>query len=154
MPQKMKYDSTADTLKHIKRVNELMGQAAIELIKRGNIHDNSKLVSPEKELFDKFTPILKTLKYGSDEYKKSLEELKPALDHHYARNTHHSEHYPNGIDGMNLFDIFEMFVDWKAATERQNDGNINKSIDYNKERYHMSEQLTNIFKNTVKYLGY
>ena len=48
------YDSKADTLLHIKRVNELLGLAAMELIMRGQVHDNSKLLSPEKELFDEF----------------------------------------------------------------------------------------------------
>ena len=43
----------------------------------------------EKELFDKWTPILKTLEYGSEEYKDSLKNLKVALDHHYENNSHH-----------------------------------------------------------------
>lgn len=148
------YDSTSDTLWHIKRVNELLGNAAIELIKRSQVHDTSKLNSPEKELFDKYTPQLKTLVYGSDEYKESLANLKPALDHHYANNTHHPERFSNGIDGMNIFDILEMFVDWKAATERGKDGNIFKSITMNKERFKMSEQLCKIFENTGEFLGY
>ena len=144
------YDSTSDTLKHIKRVNELLGIVAIEMIRRGNVHDNSKLASPEKELFDQETPLLKDLKFGSDDYKASLERLKPALDHHYANNSHHPQHYDNGIDGMDLFDIMEMFVDWKAAGERNKDGNILKSIEYNKTRFNMSDQLVNIFTNTAE----
>ena len=66
----MNYDSKVDTLLHIKRVAELMAQASSELIKRANVHDNSKLESPEKELFDKFTPKLKSCTYGSDKYKE------------------------------------------------------------------------------------
>lgn len=50
---------------------------------------------------------------------------------------------------MDLFDVIEMFVDWWAASERHEDGDIMKSIDINKERFQMSEQLCNIFKNTV-----
>lgn len=88
----MEYDSTADTLLHIKRVNELLGKAACILIMRGSVHDNSKLDSPEKELFDEYTPKLKDAEYGSDEYKEFLVGLKPALDHHYANNSHHPEH--------------------------------------------------------------
>ncbi len=148
------YDSTADTLWHIKRVNELLGNAAIELIKRGQIHDTSKLNTPEKELFDKYTPLLKTMVYGTDEYKQSLANLKPALDHHYAKNSHHPEHKNSGIDGMNLFDVLEMMLDWKAATERGKDGNIFKSIEMNKERFKMTEQLCKIFENTADFLGY
>lgn len=150
----MKYDSKADTLLHIKRVNTLLSQAASELLRRGSVHDDSKLQSPEKEHFDRETPLLKGLTYGTQEYKDSLERLKIALDHHYANNSHHPEHYTNGIDGMNLFDLLEMFFDWKAAGERHEDGCIYKSIEKNKERFKMSEQLRSIFYNTAIFLEY
>lgn len=150
----MAYDSKLDTLLHIKRVNQLLTEAAVELIRRANIHDDSKLVSPEKELFDEYTPKLKDCTYGSDEYKGFLKGLKIALDHHYDNNSHHPEHYPNGIDGFDLFDLIEMFFDWKAATERHENGDIFKSIEINKERFNMSEQLCNIFRNTATNMGY
>lgn len=148
------YDSKSDTLLHIKRVNELLGMAATELIRRGNVHDNSKLEEPEKSEFDRLTPILKTLEYGSDEYKKSLSELQVALKHHYENNTHHPEHYKNGVNGMDLFDLIEMFFDWKAATERTKGGDIRKSIEYNKVRFNLSEQLIDIFNNTADRLNF
>ncbi len=152
--QMKKYDSTKDTLLHIKRVAQLLSQASIELMRRSNIHDDSKLENPEKDLFDKYTPKLAGCTYGSDEYKGYLEELQVALKHHYLLNSHHPEHYDNGINGMDLFDIIEMFFDWKAAGERHNDGNIYKSIEHNKERFKMSGQLTDIFKNTADRIGY
>lgn len=149
-----KYDSQKDTLLHIKRVAQLLTEASAELIRRANVHDNSKLNSPEKEFFDEYTPKLAVSTYGSDEYKVFLKELKVGLDHHYANNSHHPEHYPNGINGFDLFDLIEMFFDWKAATERHNDGNIFKSIQINKERFKYSEQLAEIFTNTAERLGY
>lgn len=149
-----KYDSKADTLLHIKRVAQLLTEAAAELIRRANVHDNSKLESPEKELFDEFTPKLKGCTYGSEEYKGFLSELKVALDHHYKENSHHPEHYENGINGFDLFDLVEMFFDWKAATERHADGDIMKSIQINKERFNMSNQVVDILKNTAIRLGY
>lgn len=148
------YDSKADTLLHIKRVAELLTQAASELIKRANCHDNSKLESPEKEYFDEYTPKLKHSEFGSDEYKGFLSQLKVALDHHYAHNSHHPEHYPNGIDGFDLFDLIEMFFDWKAASERHATGNIFNSIRISKERFKISDQLESILVNTAKSLGY
>lgn len=150
----MIYDSKADTLIHIKRVSQLLTEASIELIRRANVHDNSKLESPEKELFDEFTPKLKNCTYGSDEYKGYLKELKVALDHHYQNNSHHPEHYENGVNGFDLFDLIEMFFDWKAAGERHADGNIYKSIEINKERFNLSEQVVDILKNTAKNLKY
>lgn len=148
------YDSTADTLKHIKRVNQLLGEAATELIRRGIVHDDSKMNEPEKSYFDRLTPKLKTLKYGSEEYKESLKELQIALKHHYANNSHHPEHYPNGLNDFDLFDLVEMFFDWKAATERTKDGDIHVSITHNKDRFGMSEQLCQIFANTANRLGW
>ena len=55
---------------------------------------------------------------------------------------------------MDLFDLFEMLLDWKAASERHNNGDIFKSIQINKERFKLSNQLCNIFKNTAKKLNW
>src|SRR5690554_4298387 len=126
-----KYDSTEATVLHQCRVGTLLCNAADELIRRSEVHDASKLCSPEKELFDEYTPKLAGCNYGSDEYKGFLKGLKVALDHHYANNSHHPEHYENGINGFDLFDLIEMFFDWKAASERHDDGCIFKSIEIN-----------------------
>lgn len=89
----MEYDSTKDTTEHIKRVQELLSVAIDKTFARRRAHDQSKLESPEKEAFDEFTPKLKKSTYGSEEYKEFLAQMKPALDHHYANNSHHPEHY-------------------------------------------------------------
>lgn len=147
------YDSKADTLEHIRSVNSKLIDFATILLQRAKFHDNSKLVAPEKELFDEYTPLLKTLTYGSDEYKESLSKLKPALDHHYFVNSHHPEHFKEkGIDGMSLYDLIEMYCDWRAAVERTHNGDINKSIDINAKRFNMSDQLVNLFRNTLNKL--
>lgn len=146
----MEYDSAKDTLLHIKRVNELLLCFAKELMDRAIRHDSSKLEEPEKYLFDKMTPKLKGLTYGSEEYKKSLDELKPALDHHYANNSHHPEYYESGINDFTLIDLIEMFLDWKAASERHEDGDIFRSIEINKKRFEISDQLVHILNNTAK----
>jgi len=144
------YDSSKDTLEHINHVNTFLINSSEELLDRAKVHDNSKLSGLEKELFDKYTPILKTITYGSDDYKKSLEMLKPALDNHYKENTHHPEHYENGINDMDLFDILEMLNDWKAATKRTKTGDIKKSLEINKDRFNISDQLYDILLNTIE----
>lgn len=146
----MNYDSTAETLKHIKWVNTFLIDFSMGLLKRAQDHDDSKLESPEKELFDEMTPILEKVEYNSPEYKESLDKLKPALDHHYMVNSHHPQHYLNGVNDMTLLDIVEMYCDWKAAVLRTKNGDINKSIDINADRFEMSPQLVQIFKNTLK----
>ena len=144
-----KYDSTADTMQHKNRVAELMNDMSDRIIKRGKDHDNSKLEPAEKTAFDEYTPKLKGCTYGSDEYKGYLKGLGVALDHHYKNNSHHPEHFENGIDGMNLLDLIEMIMDWKAATERHDDGDIRRSIQLNKKRFNISDQLESILSNTV-----
>ncbi len=148
-PTPIPYDSRVDTLLHIKRVSQLMTMAAAELIRRSNCHDDSKLQEPEKSIFDEFTPKLKGSTYGSDEYKTFLKDMGVALEHHYENNSHHPEHYKVGIDGMDLFDLIEMVLDWKAAGERHANGNIQASLDINVKRFVIDEQLEHILRNTI-----
>jgi hypothetical protein len=146
----MKYSSIPETRKHSEIVYYFLAIISGELGKRGITHDDSKMESPEVELFDIYTPKLVGCTYGSEEYRQFLEELKPALDHHYAENRHHPEHFENGIRGMNLVDLVEMFCDWYAATKRHNDGDIVKSITINQGRFGYSDDLKAIFENTYK----
>ncbi len=150
----MTYDSKMDTLNHIERVRELLYEACSNFERRAYVHDDSKLVEPEKSAFDIATPKLKELEYGSDEYKASLAELGSALHHHYQENSHHPEHYPDGIRGMSLFDVIEMLLDWKAATERHTTGDILKSIEQNQQRFGYSDDIKAIFLNTANEMGW
>lgn len=150
----MSYDSREDTIVHIANVRVKLQQVIEGLQRRGEKHDASKLQSPEKEIFDKFTPLLKGTTYGSDEYNQFLKEMQIGLDHHYANNSHHPQFYKDGLDGMSLLDVLEMFCDWKAATERHADGDLAKSIVINEKRFNMNPQLTKIFQNTKKELGW
>lgn len=149
----MTADSRPDTYEHIHNVQKFMLSAIAKLQHRALVHDQSKLVSPEVEYFDVATEKLAKMDYGSPEYKAALAELKPALDHHYAKNTHHPEHYPDGIRGMSLLDLLEMVCDWKAASMRHDTGNIMKSLTVNQERFGYSDELKGIMLNTIKELG-
>lgn len=142
------YDSSEETKKHIDRVNKLIDVFTSHLKWQVSHHDSSKLKSPEKPIFDEMTPKLKGCTYGSPEYAEFLKRLAPALSHHYDTNSHHPEHYPDGISGMTLFDLVEMFADWKAASERHADGKFQRSIEINTTRFNMDKQLVSIFENT------
>lgn len=141
-----------ETFRHIERVRNLLNTCIVELLKRGELHDQSKLVEPEVSLFTEFTPKLASSTYGSEEYDGFKKAMKPALDHHYANNRHHPEHHKHGINDMNLIDLVEMLCDWKAASERHNDGNIRKSIEINANRFNISPQLVEILENTADLL--
>lgn len=145
-------DSRPDTYQHIQHVQRLMGRVVRDLLGRAERHDQSKLTSPEREAYDELTPRLAGLTYGSDEYRATLREMKPAIRHHYDANSHHPEHYPDGIRGMSLLDVTEMLCDWKAASLRHKDGDFRKSIDINQERFGFSDELKAIFLNTLPLL--
>lgn len=144
------YDSLNDTLKHRENVLNFISIINDELIERSKLHDQSKMEEFEKPIFDEFTPKLANCTYGSEEYKKFLSDMDVALKHHYEHNMHHPEFYKNGIKDMTLVDIIEMLCDWKAATLRHNDGDILKSIEYNQKRFGYTDELKQIFLNTVK----
>lgn len=148
------YDSTAETLKHIRMVQKFINKIIHELLQRADLHDETKLKYPEKPIFDLMTPELSGVSYGSKEYRAMLEDMKPAIDHHNKKNRHHIEHFKNGLDGMNIVDIVEMICDWVAAARRHADGDIRKSIDINKRRFKMDEQLVNILINTLDDMGW
>ena len=148
------YDSTQDTKDHISAVRAQLDQVQANIMLRARVHDRSKLEDPEKAVFDVVTPKLRGLTYGSDEYKVSLAEMGVALHHHYEHNSHHPEHYKNGISGMSLLDLIEMLCDWKAATERHADGDYDKSLVINRDRFKISPQLFDVIVNTAKELGF
>jgi hypothetical protein len=140
------------TMRHIEKVRNYINRVISNLMGRAEKHDQSKLESPEVELFTEYTPKLAACTFGSEEYNRFKKEMGVALEHHYARNAHHPEHHKHGINDMTLLDLVEMLVDWKAASERHNDGNILKSIEHNGQRFEMSPQLIRIFENTAKEL--
>ena len=143
-------ESRAQTQEHIERVGYFLGLFCDALAERARVHDQSKLESPEAEVFAEVTSKLKALTYGSDEYKAQLKEMGPALEHHYVENSHNTEYWvDNNIEHMDLLDIVEMMADWRAAGERHADGNIFKSIDHNVKRFGLSFQLASIFENTA-----
>lgn len=150
----MAYDSRPETRKHIREVQNRMLRVMDMLAARARVHDASKLREPELSVFDEWTPRLRGLTYGSELYKAALAEMQPALDHHYANNSHHPEHYAAGIAGMCLLDLVEMFCDWAAATMRHADGDLGRSIEINAKRFGIDPQLVSILRNTAERLGW
>jgi hypothetical protein len=143
-----KHDS--ETLKHINEVRGNLWKLIHEIDQRGQEHDASKFQEPERTIYADALPELGKTEYGSPEYQKLLEMTKPAIEHHWANNRHHPEHWPNGLEDMDLIDLLEMIADWTAATKRNKNGNIHKSITFNTDRYKISPQLVKILTNTVE----
>ena len=152
----MKYDSRASSMMHIGQVRlYLRNDVVSNFLLRAEVHDKSSLEDPEKSFYDKWRPILSSMQYNSPEYLEAIEQLRPAIQHHYDNNSHHPEHYPNGIDGMSLFDVMEMLIDWKAAIDRKgSDAKVLTNFEETCKRFSISPQLASVIKNTVAELGW
>lgn len=146
-------DERFKTLRHIETVRNHLNACVRELLDRAEEHDQSKLQSPEREMFDEFTPKLRGSTYGSDEYKSFLQEMDKALAHHYENNRHHPEHHLNGIADMTLIDVLEMFCDWRSSTLRHADGDILKSIDINQKRFGYGDEFAQLLRNTANWFA-
>ncbi len=140
-------------MQHISDVRNNIGRFIQLLLDRAAQHDLSKLASPEVEAFTEHTDKLASSDYGSKEYEDRRKlHMGEAIQHHYALNRHHPEHFKNGIEDMNIIDMLEMFCDWEAASKRHNTGNLRRSIEINADRFRMSPQLVKIFENSVELL--
>lgn len=146
--------SEQDTIDHIEKVDENLKAITRNLTQRRYAHDASKLEEPELSGFEALRVNLADIEYGSEAYYLALRSARDTIAHHYARNTHHPEHFPGGISGMSLLDIIEMLADWKAAGERTKNGNIAKSLEVNFGRFEIGEPLRSILINTVRELGW
>ena len=136
---------------HRLQVSRYLHQIAQELMERGNTHDRSKLGPEELPLYEKLAPQFATVTYGSIEYQGLLDELGPALAHHYAHNRHHPEHHDEGIAGMNLVDIVEMVCDWLAVMAASK-SDITHSLTINANRFGIDSQLLSIINTTIYHL--
>ena len=121
--------------------------------KRMANHDQSKYSDFELDLVTG-KPSLDRLEYNTPEYKEGLEKVKTAVAHHYAANDHHPEHLPDGVADMSLLALLEMACDWKAAADASPDGSYLKSIQYNVERFRLSNEIQRILTKTGIEMGW
>jgi hypothetical protein len=143
-------DSRIDTYQHIQHVQRFMANVIADLQRRLLVHDASKLESPEREGYHELGERLRGQPWGSEGYRAALREMRPTIGHHFAGNSHHPEHYPDGIQGMSLLDLIEMLCDWKGAGMRSPESSsLRKSIEASQERFGYSDELKRIFLNSI-----
>jgi hypothetical protein len=145
--------TTQDSLDHISKVSERMVQVIDDLTRRAAVHDDSKLMEPELSGYDRLHEELTPIAYGTPEYRSKMAEFRWLLDHHFAANDHHPEHFRNGVAGMTLMSLVEMLADWKAASERPTSRSA-FSLDWNVDRFWIEPQLASILRNTALELGW
>lgn len=139
---------------HKQAVFEQMQMFANGLMIRAQIHDESKMTEPELSGFAEDYGLLKTLEFGSADWRLAMSKLKPIIEAHYNNNDHHPEHFDNGVNGMHLIQLIEMLADWYAASSTTKDGNIERSIRVGIERFGIGSQLADIIWNTATTMGW
>lgn len=150
----MEFDFICDTLLHVTEVSENLEIIAGKLRQRGFAHDRTKFQQLEFDGFVSTREKFKKANYGSPEYQECIELTKPAVEHHYSKNRHHTAFHKNGINDMTFIDIIEMIADWRAAARRSPDKKLVDTLDYAKKKYKIDDQLFRIMKNTLSELGW
>ena len=143
------YDSSIDAHYHIYNIQWVWANLVRPALdERFDIHDQSKLESPEKECYDKYIPLLKKYKFGTPEYNQVKEAMrKEGMAHHIEVNRHHPEHFKNGISDMNLIDLVEHILDCYAASMNSDTG-FDAGMQKNAERFQYPKELQEIIHNT------
>lgn len=140
-----------DIIMHISEVQENLADMRLDLEKRGISHDRTKFMAKEFDSFVKTRPKFKKANYGSKEYQECVDIIKPAIDHHYTNNRHHTKFHPNGFADVNLLDILEMLADWKAASRRSPDLSFEDSLPKAFKKYNIPENMQKHILATLKY---
>lgn len=139
---------------HRKKVITNLMEVTGRLKARGLEHDISKFEEPEASAFEKIHEAAASMEFGSPEYVALMREHRPAIEHHQQHNRHHPEYHTGGVLGMTLIDLIEMFCDWKAASERNVNGNFLESLLKCCARFKIGIELQTILLNTMKDLGW
>lgn len=141
-------DTLNSILKHRQTVRERLLFLADELYKRAYHHDDSKLQLPELSWLIEMDKEPR-YEYGTPEYFDKMKRWDKFFNHHYENNRHHPDHFSNGIEGMNLADLCEYIVDIISYYEELHVNNALDTVNKQKERFGLDEQLTQILKNTL-----
>lgn len=150
MSKSSKYEKSVE---HIRQVQFYLVGCIQNLQHRLLLHDDSKLHEPERSAYEGLDEAVASVPFGSDEYQQVVKEhLGDALAHHYQHNPHHPSHYPNGVQGMSLFDLLEMLADLRAVCDDKGKAIID--LDVNKRNDQMSDEVYQILLNTIKEMGW
>ena len=137
---------------HQQKVGAVMLKVINELIDRALKHDDSKFTTQQIRdnlvtLPDKWKLQQQGHDYHSPEQKEHRRRFAQEIHRHRSAHPHHPEHFPNGVNDMNLIDLIEMLCDWYASAP-----DIDQSICENSCDYKIDPHITQILKNTARKL--
>lgn len=131
-------------------VLKFMNNIIQELMLRAEQHDQSKFNEDEFKIILATAAEIQKHPYGTPEHEAVRQKYAKECAIHFSKNRHHPEHFKDGVEGMDLVDFLEMLCDWKAASLRNPDGNIEKSIRIGSEKYSIPPMLAKILLNTAR----
>ena len=151
-------DEKLRTLLTIVRHRELVGDYLESLAGyfryRAREHDRTKLQLDE---FDGFAEINRTARdhaYGSEEYDASLAAAKAdggCIALHFSRNRHHPEYFKS-VKDMGLFDLMEMVIDWKAASETYGRASMAEGLAVHRNRFDFDDWQWKVIEEMVRFV--
>lgn len=133
---------------HIRCVQNKLFKLITALSIRLQEHDKSKLREPEFSLWKKMDEEPR-YQYGSKEYKEKNERYRELFEMHYKTNSHHPEHFQNGISDMTLIDLAEMLCDWISYKDNIRVSEAIEMVEKQSERFGYSDEIKNILINTL-----
>ena len=108
-------------------------------------HDASKMLDDEFFGFSRINAVARGAKFGTPEYKESMQRERPTIDLHFSRNSHHPERpkltgeaaeTSRGLPDdatywatrqsaeMTVIDVIEMVCDWWGARKGYDDSRM------------------------------
>lgn len=140
-------------LAHIAMVREYMMKSVSNLQYRLLHHDDSKLVEPERSAYEGLNEALEGIPFGTNWYRQKIKDhLGEALTHHYEHNSHHPDHWDDGVEGMSLFDLIEFLCDIRAACDEKGKHEID--LETNAKFHNMHDSVAKILKNTIREMNW
>lgn len=113
-------------------------EKAIQILKRGVDHDNSKFNYIE---FKKLASILNSRKCFTNASEQLTDVEMEAIKYHWSHNKHHPEYYYDKEEDMSELDIIEMVCDWFARSLQYNTDFIPFIKERQKNRFKFNEKM-------------
>lgn len=131
-------------------VNFFLSKIVQEIFLRAHLHDVSKYSDNE---FPGFKGAIYYVRgpWGRENIPNIVKEkLRSSIEEHHKVNDHHPEFHPAGMEDMDLIQLLEMAVDWRAAMIRHGNHDIDENIQIGKERFGYPDFFAKILANTLK----
>lgn len=156
IPLQNKQEQLTDIIEHKKFVFETIGkialklltqgqdEMALEIMKRGFLHDISKLQNDEFYGMAEFAYDKDSLKNPKD---KISDEKQNAINLHWNRNEHHPEYWTD-ISQMKDIDILELTCDFYSRSLQFGTNMLEFLEQRQKDRFHFPQD---IYDKIVKY---